>query len=409
MKNISIFITRMKESLSICPTYSQEDTDIDEGEQAAEIKNINYQRIENRLKQISEKYEATGLTVAVVRNGEVEWTTSLGYSDREEGIAANSDTTYRIASISKTITSMIVMTLWDKGIVDIDRDISSFLGFTVRNPYYPDIPITLENLMTHTSSISDKGTYLKAVESGRGYPPLADMLTPGSPAYDAKNFYRYKPGRLNYNYSNFGFGIIAAIVESVTGKRFSDYAMEAIFEPLQMDASFLPNHISCQEKVANIYRDGVLSFSKSTAFDGEKRISKFPMGQLYLLAQGNLYISAVDLARLMIVLMEDGVCEEKRILSKEAVDMMNKVRYIKHGWNKKMNGLGLEITDTLVGGRRLIGHQGRAYGATNEMFYDITDKTGVVYLSNGSKYKKAFNGYAAIGSDIINAVYDEMK
>ena len=73
-----------------------------------------------------------------------------------------------------------------------------------------------------------------------------------------------------------------------------------------------------------------------------------------------------------------------------------------------MNGLGLEITDNLFSGRRLRGHQGRAYGATNEMFYDITDKTGVVYLSNGSKYKKASNGYAAIGSEIINAVYDEI-
>lgn len=43
------------------------------------------------------------------------------------------------------------------------------------------------------------------------------------------------------------------------------------------------------------------------------------------------------------------------------------------------------------------------------MFYDTTDKTGVVYLSNGSKYRKALNGFAAIGSGIINAVYDEMK
>ena len=73
-----------------------------------------------------------------------EWTTSFGYADRETGIAANQDTTYRVASISKVVTSMIVMTLWDKGIVDIDTDISSYLGFTVRNPYYPDIPITLE-------------------------------------------------------------------------------------------------------------------------------------------------------------------------------------------------------------------------------------------------------------------------
>jgi Beta-lactamase class C and other penicillin binding proteins len=403
------FIKKMKESLGMRPAHLKKNTNIDTCERISGAKEIDYQELENRLKQISEKYKATGLTAAVVRNSRVEWSASFGYADMENGIAANRDTTYRVASISKAVTSMIVMTLWDKGIVDIDKDICEFLGFTVKNPYFPGTPITLRSLMTHTSSISDTGTYLQAVESGKGYPPLEDMLTPGRIGYSAKNFYRYEPGGLNYNYSNFGFGIIAAIIESVTGKRFNDYAREAVFGPLGLNASFLPNYISGPENIANIYRDGALSFSKATALKGEDRISKFPIGKLYLLAQGNLYISAVDLAGLMTVLMEGGVYEGKRILSKEAVDMINKAYSVKSGHGSKMRGLGIEITDSLVPGRQLRGHQGRAYGATNEMFYDITDKTGVVYLSNGSKYKKAFNGYAAIGSRIINAVYDEMK
>lgn len=402
------FITKIKESLNLKPVHPVKSTGIGVNKQISGTKNIDYKRLEDRIKQLSEKYKAVGLTVAVVRKGSIEWTASFGYADRERKIAAGSETTYRVASISKTVTSMVVMKLWDKGIVDIDKDISSYLKFTVRNPYYPDIPITLGNLMTHTSSISDTGTYLNAVESGKGYPPLEDMLTPGKPSYNAKNFYRYEPGS-NFNYSNFGFGIIAAIVESVTGKRFSDYARDAIFEPMHLNAGFLPNWISGHDNIANIYRDGALSFSKTTALGGIDRISKFPIGKLYLLAQGNLYISATDLARLMIVLMEGGTFEGKRILSKEAVDMINSVHSCRCGRSTKMRGFGLDITDSLVEGRRLWGHQGRAYGATNEMFYDIADKTGVVYLSNGSKYRKASNGYAAIGSGIINAFYDEMK
>jgi len=403
------FITKIKESLGIWTAPNVKNTGLSDGQQVLRVKEVDYQRLEQKLKKISQKYKAVGMSVAVVGNGKVQWTTSFGYADREAGIAATYDTVYRVASISKVVTSMIVMTLWDKGIVELDRDISDYLGFRVRNPHYPHMPITLEHLMTHTSSISDKGTYLEAVESGKGYPPLEDMVTPGRPAYNEKNFYRYEPGSSNYNYSNFGFGIIAAIVESVTGKRFNDYAAEAIFNPLNLNGSFLPNHISDRDKVANVYRDGALSFSKATALRGEERINKFPIGRLYLLAQGNLYISAADLAKLMIVLMEGGVCEGKRILSREAVDMMNKVRPFKCGREKKLSGLGIQITDKLVRGRRLRGHQGRAYGATNEFFYDIADKTGVVYLSNGSKYTKAFNGFAAIGSGIINAVYNEMK
>lgn len=403
------FVTKVKESLGIWPAYSPRNKGVDAGEMVSGNRDIHYQRLEATLKKISERYKASGVTVAVVKNSAVEWTTSFGYADKEKGIAAKADTAYRIASVSKTAASMMVMTLWDKGIIELDKDISSYLGFTVRNPYHPDIPVTLKNLLSHTSSISDIGTYLKAVEAGTGFPALEDMLTPGRPAYDPKNFYKYEPGSPNFNYSNFGYGIIAAIVESVTGKRFSDYAREALFEPLNLDASFLPNYIKDQDRVASIYRNGSLSFSRENAFKGEERISKFPVGRLYLLAQGNLYISAVDLAKLMIVLMEGGICEGKRILSKEAVDMMSEVHFSRNNGFIRMYGLGLEITDRLVAGRRLRGHQGRAYGATNEMFCDIADKTGVVFLSNGSKDKKDFNGYAAIGSGIVNAVYDEMR
>ncbi|KPU46284.1 putative penicillin-binding protein PbpX [Oxobacter pfennigii] len=371
-------------------------------------KDIDYKRLEDRIKKISEKYKAAGISVAAVRNGVIDWTASLGYADKENKIAVTSATAFRVASISKVVTSMLVMSLWDKGIINLNEDISTYLGFKVKNPYYPDEPITLENIMTHTSSISDKGTYLAAVESGKGYPPLKEMLILEGAAYNMKNFYKYKPGSMNYNYSNFGYGIIAAIIESVTGKRFNDYAREAIFNPLNMNASYLPNYIEGAGNVANIYRDGALSFSKDIALKGEERVSKFLLGQLYLLAQGNLYISAPDMAKLMIVLMSDGGYEGARILSKEAVDVINKERTVALRGHNKMRGLGLHITHSLVKGRTLRGHQGRAYGATNEMFYDLEDKTGVVYLSNGSKYTKAFNGFAAIGSEIINAVYDEI-
>lgn len=378
-----------------------------EGRDAAGISSpeaVKYRNLRDRIERIARKYSTVGLTVAFAAGGKVRWTINCGYASIGRGISASDATAYRVASISKTVTAMAVMTLWDRGLVELDRDIGDYLGFQVRNPHHPDKAITLEHLLTHTSGINDRGAYLRAVESGV-YPPLEEMLTPGNASCDHSGFCRYRPGS-RYRYSNFGYGIIAAIVECVAGERFGDYAKKALFEPLHLDAGFLPSEIADTSRIADIYRDRKLSFGRDNALKGRVRIAAFPVGRLYLLAQGNLYISAPDLAKLMLALMNGGVCSGERILSRQAVAMMNDPRTVKEGIRRKTTGLGVEMNDAVVKGRKLCGHQGRAYGAINEMFYDLSEGTGVVCLSNGSIYRKASNGLAAIGSEIIGAVYE---
>lgn len=202
---------------------------------------------------------------------------------------------------------------------------------------------------------------------------------------------------------------MGAIVESVSKKRFDDYSREVLFRPLNMDASYIANDISNVDKIANIYLGGGLNRSKTQCLKDKSKSYSLPVGQNYRLANGNLYISAKDLAKLMIVLMNDGKYEDKRILSKESVDLMEKTYWTGQCGFHKIQGLNLHITDDLVEGRRLYGHQGRAYGVTAEMFYDPVDKTGVVYISNGSADIKASNGFTSIGSEIINAVYEELN
>lgn len=371
--------------------------------------NIDYSPLDLKIKEIARKYNAVGLGVTIVRNGKIEWTTNYGFADRENVLPAERDTVYRIASISKPISNIVLLTLWDKGLIDIDKDIGSYLGFKVRNPNYPDKPITLRSIMTHTSSISDEGTYNRIVDSSAPYPPLKDILTPGASAYSANNFLKYAPGSGVFSYSNLGAGIMAAVVESVTGKRFSDYAREAVFQKMGIDASFLSNDISNINKIANLYSGGYLSYSKEASLKEKNRIGSIPVGQLYRLVQGNLYISSQDLAKLMIVLMGDGTYDGRRILSAKAVEMMNAVQWTGSSGTDKMWGLNLSITDDIVKGRRLRGHQGRSYGATSEMYYDISTKSGVVFLSNGSIEKTAPNGFSSIGSEILNAAFETIN
>ena len=98
------------------------------------------------LESIAARSGAVCGTVVLSRKGQVFLTWSFGGADE--------DTCFRIASITKWVTAIGLMTLYDEGKLDLDKDISTYLGFTVRNPAYPNTPITARMLMTHTSSLS---------------------------------------------------------------------------------------------------------------------------------------------------------------------------------------------------------------------------------------------------------------
>lgn len=139
-------------------------------------KKPDFNRLNNKVEAIAKKYRAVGTSVVVVKNGKIVWTKNRGMADKEKKLAVTDETVYRIASISKTISNMAIMTLYDKGLVKLDGDIGGYLGFRVRNPSYPNTPITLQSILTHTSSISDYGTYSSILGTGKGYPPLRVCL-----------------------------------------------------------------------------------------------------------------------------------------------------------------------------------------------------------------------------------------
>jgi CubicO group peptidase (beta-lactamase class C family) len=80
----------------------------------------------------------------------------VGWADRERRIRATSDTVFQLASVSKTLTSDGIMALVEDGVIDLDTDINTYLPFEVHIPHAPDAPITMRNLLTHTSAIRDR-------------------------------------------------------------------------------------------------------------------------------------------------------------------------------------------------------------------------------------------------------------
>lgn len=92
----------------------------------------------------------------VVKNDQILWSDAIGYANREKKIDATPETRYFIASISKTVTAVAAMQLYEKGLLDLDADVNIYLPFTVKSPKHPDQKITTRMLLSHSSSISDE-------------------------------------------------------------------------------------------------------------------------------------------------------------------------------------------------------------------------------------------------------------
>ena len=186
--------------------------------------------------KICEQFNLKGASVAFYKDGNLT-SYQMGYMNDEDKIETRPNTIYRIASISKTILAIGAMKLFEDGLLDLDKDISEYLGFKIRNPKFPNHIITTRHLMTQTSSITDGFDDEEMENDSRvdGYNgvngrilgiPLETMLVPNdSPYYSDLTYSDYEPGT-HFIYSNFGCGILACIIEKISGK---NYARNIVF------------------------------------------------------------------------------------------------------------------------------------------------------------------------------------
>jgi CubicO group peptidase (beta-lactamase class C family) len=210
--------------------------------------------------------ELSGLAVVVVKKGNVAFKHFSGtrrfgrQMSRETDLPVNENTLWRVASLSKPVTALAVWRLADKGVLDLDADISEYIGFRLRNPYFPDSAITARMLLSHTSSLRDAAFY---------YPPLTyaitDLLLPGGQYYDdGCHFAATIPGRdtsdvspgMFYAYCNLGYAILGGAIERLSGMRFDLFMQKEILKPLNIEASYNPNILTDRsfENLSPLYR-----------------------------------------------------------------------------------------------------------------------------------------------------------
>ena len=178
------------------------------------------QLTDQAIEQVLDEFQAVGIAAAVVKDGQIVYNESFGFKDLETKTPLANDDIMRIASISKSFTATSLLQLVDKGIISLDDDVSNLIGFKIRNPHHPDVPITLRMVLSHTASIRDKEDYF-----------TLDHLNPAVYGDCIESYFEYRPGE-GYNYSNMGLNLAGSILEKVSGQRFDDYVRENVINRL---------------------------------------------------------------------------------------------------------------------------------------------------------------------------------
>lgn len=340
--------------------------------------------------------------VAFDRGGEVG-SFAQGLADPASGRAVTPDDPVRIASISKLVVAIGVMKLVEQGRLDLDGDVSRWLGWSLRNPSFPDRPSTLRQLLSHTSSVRDfEDQY--AIPLGQTVQSIMAAPTGWDP--------KHAPGAGYFKYSNLNFPIIASIVERATGERFDLWMRREVIEPMNIDACY--NWPTCTD--AKVSRAVVLMQGGKAVRDdlGGKRpdcpiyvetgpcdLDRWKLGENGALfaPQGGLRASMRDLARVGRMLLNGGTLDGSRILSPQSVEAMLHPAWRFDGRNGDTDrgfycayGLAVQLLpnstpgckdDPVGDGISRAGHAGDAYGLRSGLWIDRASGTGVAYFVTG--------------------------
>lgn len=332
-------------------------------------------------------HRAAGVVTLVLQDGKVIHRDAAGMADREQSIAMTGDHVFWIASMTKSISVSAIMTLVDEGKLSLDDPASTWLPelkeVKLGNGAAPARPITLRDLMSHTSGLAfpprkptDGAHSLKSYTAELVKAPLA-----------------FEPGS-NYEYG-FGITVSGRIAEIVSGKPFDVFLQERILDPLGMrDTSFHPDD-RLRTRFVRTYKTaedgGGLALAYNTFVTPDASIRRMTE------PSGGLFSTAADLARFYQMILDGGVFEGKRIVSEAAVKEMTKPH---SAGGKLLNyGLGWQCNQpekSIVPGfpASSYGHGG-AFGTHG--WVDPERRLVAIYLvqnvlvKNGEKARQAFH------------------
>ncbi|MBE6964368.1 MAG: beta-lactamase family protein [Ruminococcaceae bacterium] len=350
----------------------------------------NHEAIQAAVDAAAQKYGADGVQVAVVENGRVTDTYATGWATVNTD-PMTADHKMRVASISKVAVGMTAMLLREQGVIDLDESIGTYWGIDVKNPHYPDTPVTIRTILSHTSSITNAGD-----DEPRNYGSVYSRLQNGY-------FSRAIPGNIGYwSYNNYAFAVLGMTLELAADCLVDDILHENLYNAMGIDASFAAGDVQDTDRLVTLYRsNGAVARSVEMQRNMHNDPTPGASGAFFA---GGLTASATDVAKLIALLAGDGRYEGVQLLSEESVELMERYneRAVPGG---SYQGLPMRYFPELYGTSGVYFHTGSAYGVYNCATYDPETGNGVVVLTVGAYGDKDDHGIYKVCAEINEFIY----
>lgn len=312
------------------------------------------------------KDQTGSVTVGLVSGAKLYWTKSYGFADMERKIPASADTVYRIGSITKQFTALMLLQLVQAEKVHLSDPVAKYFPEVDKIPRrFPDAPsVTLVQLATHTAGLSrepdDLATYLKG--------PVSEWEKVLVAALPHAN-YKFEPGT-QFSYSNLGYAVLGAALGRAAGQPYVDYVKQHILMPLGMTHTFFePN----DQMRANLARGYVLQNGTVDSETAERE----HQGRGYKVPNGALYTTVGDLARFVSFEMGNGPAE---VLSAEQL-FQNRQKIVVSQASLR-GGYGIGFMAIRLGNTIIYGHSGEVPGYEGEAYFEPRSKIGIIVLRN---------------------------
>ncbi len=319
------------------------------------------------LEKQMQKYNISGLSMAVINNYKVEWSKGYGSTGNEEMPIVDKQTVFQAASMSKFVNAIAILKLTELNGLSLDEDINKYLAswkFPYNKENYTD-PITLRQLLSHTAGLSAHG--FGGYKNAKNLPSITETLEGKKPA-NSEKVEQIETNNKEFRYSGGGTTISQLILMESSKTSYEGFLSKNILEPLKMIHSFYSTEFN--------------KYPRDLAF-GHKGNGKTLKNKYYIypeLAAAGLWTTPTDLSKIIIDIqlsLKDGT---GKILSQQSAKELIEPTL-------KNNNTALGVFSENQNGELYLQHSGSNRGFRGKFYFSADNGNGLVIMVNGTNTK----------------------
>lgn len=327
-------------------------------------------RADDMVGDLLAQMPAPGLGVGIVHAGDLVWGRGFGAAVIASGRQVDLDTVFRIGSISKTMVAIAILQLRDRGVLDLDDPLERHLRSWRIHPAKGSRPITIRDLLTHTSGIGELRGVSDLWKPGGKLKWNPDKgATPDLPTYYGDGFRADVPAGTKWAYANHAFATLGHLIEEVDGRPFPRYMIDEVFEPLGMGGSDFHRTDRVADRLATGYTN-----------PRGKPVSPVDYHEIVIPGAGSVFSSVREMSRYVAAILGGGANGHGRVLKETSFAELLEPQWALDERLSFRQGLSFMLDD--LDGHRVAHHGGGWAGFISFLMAAPDQDVGVVAFTN---------------------------